>query len=322
MAHLKMLCLVALTTAALFASVGAGSASADSFCRDAVNPCHEGYAPPTTFTAATKSAVLKGTSFEVTCASTLVGESTSYLEKGKGVTGKITALTFSGCAGACATSSASSLPYSMLALATTGGNGTATVSSGGGGSPSLTLTGCTATKQTCTYTTSEIPMGFEGGNGGEEASNPKLALSSITLTKTSGPCPATAALTAKYIANKVGIQTNASWYWWSDDPIVTWYDYDFGEVKAGTTATVTFFLESSVELQYGTLILVGNKESVFGLGVDNCSGQKIFPKCSFEAKATPKAAGPTYEATIEVPWEETNGSQVGTLNIRLRVKGK
>ena len=322
MARARMFGLLTLAAIALLAIMGAGTASADSFCRDAVSPCHEGYGPSTPFTAITKSAVLKGTGFEVICASNLAGASTSYLEEGKGVTGKITSLTFSGCTGTCATSNASSIPYNVLALATKSGNGTATVSSGGEGTPGLALTGCTGTKQTCTYSTSQIPMEFEGGNGGGEASNPKLTMNSVALAKTSGPCPATANLTAKYIANKVGIQTNASWWWWSHDPIITWDDYDFGEVKAGTTAAVTLTIETDVEVKFGTLALAGNGEGVFALGVDNCSGQKILGKCTVGVKATPKEAGPDYEATLEAPWEETSGSETGTLNIRLKVRGK
>ena len=322
MMQLRVLGLALLVTAALLAFVSTGAASADAFCRDAVNPCFEGYAPPTPFTAVTKSAVLKGAGFEETCSSTLAGESTSYLAKGEGVNGKVTSLVFSSCTGTCTAASATSLPYSLLALATEGGNGTATASSSGEGNPGLKLTGCTGTKETCTYSTAKVPLGFTGGKGGSEANDATLAVNSVTLTKTAGPCPATASLTAKYVANKVGIQTNASWYWWSDDPVITWSDYDFGEITAKTTQTVTFVISNKVELQYGGLSLVGNGENVFAKGVDNCSNQRILGKCTVEVKATPKEAGPTYEATLQVPWEEVGGSGFGTLNIRLRCKGK
>jgi hypothetical protein len=322
MARRRMLGLITLTTIALLAFAGTGTANADSFCRDAVNPCHEGYGTPTTFAATTKSAVLKGTGFEEVCASTLAGETTSNLEEGKGVTGKITSLVFSGCTGTCATSSASSLPYSILALATKSGNGTVTASSSGEGNPGLALTGCTGSKQTCTYSTSEIPMSFEGGKGGEEANDPKLTASGVTLAKTSGPCPATASLSAKYIASKVGFQTDISWWLWTHSPIVSWSDFDFGEVKAGTTVAAVVTVKPSVEVKFGTLTLTGNKDGVFAIGVDNCSEEEILIECTTEVKATPKAAGPIYETTLEIPWKEVSGSESGTVKIRLKVKGK
>jgi hypothetical protein len=313
--------LVTLAAIALLAFAGGGTASADSFCRDAVNPCHEGYATPTAFTATTKSAVLKGTGFEEVCASTLAGETTSNLEAGKGITGKITSLVFSGCTGTCATSSASSLPYKTLALATKSGNGTVTESSGGEGNPGMALTGCSGSKETCTYSTSEIPIAFEGGKGGEEASDPKLTASSVTLAKTSGPCPATASFSAKYIVNKVGIQTNGGLQLWPLTPLVAWSDQDFGEVKVGTTAASTITLKPSVESKYGAASITGNSEGVFAIGVDNCSEQTILKECTIEAKATPKAVGSTYEATLEVPWKEVGGIEVGTVKVRLKVKG-
>jgi hypothetical protein len=318
--RLKLVGPLLLAAMAILALTGPSAASADAFCRDALNPCHEGYAPAMPFTAVSKSVVLKGTGFEEICKSTLQGESTSYLKKGEGVNTKITSLTFSGCAGTCTSSSATSLPYSMLAKATEKGNGTATVSSGGEANPGLSLAGCTLTKQTCTYSTSKIPLTFVGGKGGSEVTDATLSATSVPLTKGVGPCPATATLTGKYVAEKVGIQTHGSWWWWSDDPIITWADYDYGEVEAGKKSTVVMFIETSVEVEFGALTLANNGSGAFSKGLDNCSNQKIGTKCSVEVSAEPPEEEKTYEATLEVPWKETSGSNFGTLNIRLRCK--
>jgi hypothetical protein len=321
--RLKLVGVLLLAAMGALALTGASSASADAFCRDALNPCHEGYAPPTPFTAVAKSAVLKGTSFEVVCKSVLEGESTSYLKKGEGVNAKIVSLTFSGCIGTCTSSSATALPYSMRAKATGAGNGTATLSSGGEGTPGLSLGNCTGLKQTCTYSASKIPLTFVGGKGGSEASDATLSASSVTLTKGLGPCPATVTLTAKYIAEKVGIQTHASWWWEEDEPIVTWFDYDYGEVEPGTTSWVTFTIEFNVEVAYEEFTLINNSAGVFSKGQDNCSKQTIGAniKCSIEVGASPKEHEKTYEATLKGPWKEVGGSNFGTINIRLRVKG-
>lgn len=309
---------------AILALAGTGAASADAFCRDAANPCYEGYAPPTPFTAVAKSAVFKGAGFELICKSTLQGESIANLKKGEGVNAEIANLAFSGCTGTCEGASATGLPYAMLAKATEAGNGTATASSGGEGEPGVTMSNCTELEQSCTYSIAKIPLNFIGGEGGSEAGDATLSASGVALKKVTGPCASTVSLTAEYVAEKVGIQINGSWRWEKDDPIVSWYDYEFGEVETGKTAGVIFLIEfASIEVEYGTLALINNSAGVFAKPADNCSGQRLGPKikCSVEITATPKEEKP-YESTLEAPWSEVGGSNFGTINIRLRVFGK
>ena len=170
-----------LTIGILFAvAVGtcavAGSASADVLCEDpphfvaneegsseGVQACSAPYPTTGEFSAKGAPAIFVGKEFEVKCESALAGTTSKDLGGGKGFEGTVKSLTFTGCAGACSTAKALSLPFLMIGKATTSGNGTVVLSNGGSGSPAIEFSNCTFLKLSCTYTAESLSFAFKGG---------------------------------------------------------------------------------------------------------------------------------------------------------------
>ncbi len=177
------------------------TASADVLCEDepevvleAVS-CRALYPEGQEFKAAAKEAKLVGTEFEVKCESSMTLVSGEDLGLKKGLTGKVTALSFSGCKGSCTKASAANLPYKTLMTASSGGNGSLDVSAIEK-EPSLTVEGCAVGK--CTYGTAKLSLAFSGGK-------PAVAeASKAALKRTAGLCPAEVTLTAAYTFQQPG----------------------------------------------------------------------------------------------------------------------
>jgi len=321
----RLLAIVLAATAAFVVSATSAvtGASADYYCHTSASPCVEGFLPETTFATHAKSALLKSTGLEVKCESTMEGESTADLEEGKGITGKVTALTFSGCSGTCSSAKANNLPYTTLDIANEkGGGGTATITSGGSGKPGITLSSCTGLKEPCVYGASEVTLTFEGGNGGSEEKDGRFLAKEAKLSKVSGAgCPETATWTGTYVETVVGAEFNGDWWWSRSRPIISWNSYDYGEVTVNNTATSIGTYTSSAEVEWGQVGFSGNGEGIFAIVVDNCSNQKILGNCTMETTCKPKATV-TYEATREISWKKVGGGGEGTIKTRLKCKGK
>jgi hypothetical protein len=190
-----------LMAVAALALSGASQAHADVLCEAELVATEEGEACLEPFPegeelkAAAKEAKLVGTEFEVKCESSMTLVSGEDLGLKKGLTGKATALSFSGCKGSCTKASAANLPYKTLMTASSEGDGSVEVSAIEK-EPSITVEGCTAGK--CTYGTAKLSMSFSGGE-------PAIAeASSAALKRTAGLCPTEVTLTAAYTFQQPG----------------------------------------------------------------------------------------------------------------------
>jgi len=201
MKHLKTLSLAVVAVVAAMAFVGASTASATTLCKVSTNPCPEAsrYALPQTIkgaTAAGAKATLTAGSFVVKCDSTATGVAKENLGAGKGIKGQITGLTFTNCEGSCTSAEAKNLPYTALAQAGAGGNGSMTVE----GSPfaGAQLNNCFGSV-TCIYGAAKVSLEIVGGNPA------KIVAKAVKLTKQTGSnalCPAEGSWTATYVVSE------------------------------------------------------------------------------------------------------------------------
>lgn len=195
MKHLKMLGLAVVAAAALMAVVGAGTASATELCSTATTPCSgTKYLSGTKIKAVnTTNAVLTTSLTTVTCtASTVEGETTSS-GGATAVTGKTTALTFTGCTrtgGEKCTVTSTSLGNASVS----GGSASTT------GAFSYNVTSKTGANVTCgffincTFTTSSATLAGKNQTTGM----PTVKAESISLAREGGICPSTSTWTATY----------------------------------------------------------------------------------------------------------------------------
>lgn len=197
MRYIKVGGATALAVVALIAFVGAGSASADTFCSANVNACPPASQYPlgTALSAHANDAVLTAGPFEVTCESDVSGSVTENPGVGGGpVEGTFVHLTFTNCGGSCETAVAQNLPYNAEAEATGEGDGVVRATNSGAGEPGATLGNCLGLGVNCTYATegAGAELRFEGGN-------PAFVFAEeVPLEETAGLCPANGTWTAAY----------------------------------------------------------------------------------------------------------------------------
>jgi hypothetical protein len=191
MKSIKLMGVAVVAALAVMAFVGAATASADTVCTENASPCPVAKRI-TTLTGQTtsgKKAVLTSGSFKVECDSETTATGLTSLGAHLGVSGSVTALTFTNCTGSCTGATAVNLPYHAHGTAVPQ---TVTVTSGGTGNPGATLTNCLGLGVSCTFTTASAVLNFDGGTPGS------LTANGIPLTRTSGLCPATGSWTAQY----------------------------------------------------------------------------------------------------------------------------
>jgi hypothetical protein len=193
MKHLKVLSLMVVAIAAMAAFTGVSSASAASKLCTSVSPtCSGQFAAGDTLTGTVEAgtqAKLSGIITLSCSASSVVVEVT-----GEG-TGKVTGATWTSCtpSGCTATAEAASLPWSGTYAATSGGNGSLSVSS-----PKVKV----VCGLTCTFTASSVNLAFTQGSGGSEANDAKVVASNVPLTSAcgSGTWNATYRITSAHMA--------------------------------------------------------------------------------------------------------------------------
>ncbi len=170
---IKIFVLAAAAALATTAFVGAGSASAEIFCKvqvknEASCPESSRYGSEITVNAgASLTFDVEGFEQPFKCSSSDLTMKTKTQNPGGPLTGQLTALSFGGCNFAtwCKGAQAERLPYKTEIQATGEGDGTLTLSSGGNGKPAITLLGCKwgiYPESNCTYSASKVELGFKG----------------------------------------------------------------------------------------------------------------------------------------------------------------
>lgn len=195
MRQLKMLALAIVCVGAMTALFGAGSASA-TWCRTGMGgqgSCpgsFEEFSGTGLSVSSSDAKLVAGGSFTEECKSTANGEAKS---KGSGI---IEELAFTSCKGECKSAAGANLPYKVQGTGTGEGNGTVVVTSSGAGNPGIALSGCTMFGVSCTYTTAEAKLEFEGA---VSPGIPKLIANGVALKRTAGStlCPETGTWTAE-----------------------------------------------------------------------------------------------------------------------------
>lgn len=185
---------------ALFAmaSVGAGSASADSLCKVNESPCPAGeaYSAGEVIKATSENMTLTGgINFVFQCTASLE----AVIGEGSGaegsVTGEVTKFAVAGCKGSCKSGSELNVPYAFDLSATGGGDGVFDVTSGGKGNPGFVLHNCMGLGMACSYSTGKIRLQASGG------SPAVLSAEDYLLARYSGPCPAIATMNADFVVS-------------------------------------------------------------------------------------------------------------------------
>jgi hypothetical protein len=193
--YIKMLGLAALAAAALTAFVGVGSASATILCHNSSNPCTSDFVAGEFITGNASGATLTNNLSNVSCkTSETKVEVTNTGGSEATVTGKVTALNFKSCSTfgfiPC-TVTVNNLPYHAEAHATSGGNGTLTVTAGeGGGEPGASVN-CSGIIN-CTFGEELFNLPITGGNPAS------VTATKVKLTRTGGECPEEAFWDATY----------------------------------------------------------------------------------------------------------------------------
>jgi hypothetical protein len=203
MKYVKMLGLVTVAMVAVFAFVGAGSASATVLCEANEDPCAVPLPSGTVLKGETEEAgTYEGGELKGKCNSSFVAKTTSNGGKEKTVTAEITSLTFSSCTGSCATVKAANLPYAASMEATGEGNGKMTVEKGsGGGEPAVDLT-CGG-ESPCRYGAPTETWKLEGGH-------PAHLRREVRRKKIFGPASCAIELIEVYRYRL----TFPTWLWW------------------------------------------------------------------------------------------------------------
>lgn len=156
----RTLSTTALLLGILFAAFGGvDTASATQLCSTNTSPCEDtSYATGTEIKAASTNFKMYGV-VTTTCNLSFTNEVTQV---GTPIEGEVTALSFSGCTGACG-SAARLEVWRTTFKGTEGGNGWMTVKGTNG--PRIKLTGCTAKKETCVFSAlgATLSLTFSGG---------------------------------------------------------------------------------------------------------------------------------------------------------------
>jgi hypothetical protein len=111
MKSIKLMGVALVAALSVLAFVGAGTASADTFCTVNASPCPTANRITTLTAETTSSTTLASGSFTVHCNSELTVTNLKSLGASKGVTGSVTSLSFTSCTGSCTGVSAVNLAY-------------------------------------------------------------------------------------------------------------------------------------------------------------------------------------------------------------------
>jgi hypothetical protein len=203
---MKTLGAAAVAVVLATALFGAGSASADSLCKEppTAETCaaEHRYAIGQEIKAHTGEAKFSFGPLTAKCESDIKGETTENLGAGKGVKGKITTLAFpSPCVG-CASATGENLNYKFLFKAVGAvGDGSIVLNEETGGVPKVKLTNCSGLN--CIYGAASISFAF--ARSGEAGVASHITASNVVLQKQFGSsvmCEGTATLTVDYEVEK------------------------------------------------------------------------------------------------------------------------
>jgi hypothetical protein len=136
-----------------------------------------------------------GVSFNFQCTASLEAVIGKDSGPNGSVRGEVTKFAVPGCKGSCLSGSEINIPYTFNLSATGGGGGLFAITSGGKGNPGFRLNNCLGLGLPCTYTSSAMVLQASGG------SPAALEADDIVLTRTSGPCPATAKMNADFVVS-------------------------------------------------------------------------------------------------------------------------
>jgi hypothetical protein len=198
MTCLKIVGISVIAAIAITASIGVGSASAVTTCKENTSPCPAAK----TYPAGTFFWAKLLTGKEAKFTGTLTAQCTSSgpkekltAESANPLPGELLELTFGGCSG-CTTVASEGVPYSTEIVTTAGGNGTLTLNK-----IKIKLSGC-ALGTTCTATAKAASLAFTGAVGGNEANDPMITANNVPLEVSGIGCGTASTFNASYYVEK------------------------------------------------------------------------------------------------------------------------